>query len=1262
MILTINFNRYCLSKKNFFHKCYKPYFNHVQINSFNNFIKYKKKNFSIKNIVKNHFPIFNKKKNIFLKIYKIKIKKPFYNEKYCKNKNIHYYSIVYIYFKFYELKKKFIFNKKYELCKIPYLTKKGNFIINGTNKALISQFIRSYGIYFFKDKKKFCKIIPLFGNWIELFFSKKLIFYFDKKVFFLAKNFLISLGINKTFFFNYFFFKIKLKLLKGKKKKFFLLNKKFFFNKIYNKYYCFSLKNINFYLGNYIFFKKKFFLKFNLINKKNINYIISKKIYFLKIIIFKKNIENNKLIKIYKNYKFILEESNFLNKKGKIFNFFKKIFLKKKYNFDKTGIKRINKVLFQNQDFINIYTILEIIKKFLKFIKFDLLNDSLDSLENKNIFSSGKLLSLIFEKSFIKIAKNIKFKIKNFNNINDLNYIIENNIITIELKDYFCNNELSQFLDQNNPLSEISHLRKISLIGKTLKKENCGFDIRDLHNSHYCKICPIDTPEGHNIGLINSFAFYSKINKFNYISTLFKISFIGKIIGIISLDYKKEKFKNITNFLNITKTIYGEIFKFPFLKVRKKNIFNKKKFFFVDLIEISGDQIISIGAALIPFFSNNDANRCLMGSNMQRQAVPLAETDNPYVGTGNELLIGINSRYNILSDYKGYVLYLDNYIIIIKNNFKIKKYKILKFLKTNQNTSINQNIKINLGDNVDKGQLLADSNVTNNGELSLGRNVRVAFMSWYGYNFEDSILISDKLIKNNFFLSFHIYEYICVLKYNENGFDIVSNEVFNKNQIINNKAKFGVIKIGEYVKYKDVLVGKMCPKQKDNFSPEEKLFKIVFSDNNFNYYEQPLFVPKNINGVVLSIDDFKLFSFKKKIIKILSLEQLKFVVKKLKNSLYEIIIYYYYLIKKQIFNKKVYYKNKIFIFNNNINLILNIKFFNKIINYRLKLFKKIIIKIIFKKKINYKFKKNNFLKYEDFEKNIIRIIKIKIIVKKQLKIGDKMSGRHGNKGVVSNIVDEINMPYDIYGNSVEIILNPLGIPSRMNVGQLLEVFLSLSINKITNIFNKINFYKFSFYKIKILIKIIIKIIFNKIINIDKVNNNDCYHIYLKLKNKLSVCIHSFEKINTIFIKNILKKIGFSKNGKILLFDGITGKRYIKLINVGYIYFLKLNHLVIDKIYARSIGPYSMITQQPLGGKSNFGGQRLGEMEVWALEAYGAANILKEMLTVKSDDVEGRVILFKNIMKGIPNTESGVPESFEILLKEIKALCFDIKTI
>ncbi|XZR52983.1 MAG: DNA-directed RNA polymerase subunit beta [Candidatus Carsonella ruddii] len=1262
MISFFNFNRYCLSKKNFFHECYKPYLIHIQINSFNNFLKYSCKNYSIKNIIKKNFPIINKKKEIFVKFCKILIKKPFYEEEYCIKRNIHYYTIIFINLKFYFFKEKKIYNKKYILGYIPYMTKRGSFIINGTNRVLISQFTKCYGIYFFHEKKKYCKILPFYGNWIDIYFEKEFYFVFDKKVVFFVKNLLISLGLNKKFFFNFFFFNIKVKIIKGKKKKFFLINKKFFFCKKYKNFFCFSVKKIiDFYLGINLFFKNNFFLKFSLLNKKFINVFLFNKYLFINFIILKKKTENF-IIDFYKKYFFELEDNNFLNKKGKIFNFFKKIFYKKNFNFSLTGNKRVETIL-GNYKYTNVFFLLEIIKKYLKFLKFDILKDNLDSLENKLVFNSGKLLSIKFEKSFNKIIKNIKYKVKNFTNINDFDLLIDNSIITIELKDYFCNNELSQFLDQNNPLSEISHLRKISLVGNNIKKENCGFEIRDLHISHYCKICPIDTPEGHNIGLINSFSFYSKINKYNFVATVYKICIFGKIIGIMYLDYKKEKLKNIVNFLYTIKTIYGEIFKFPFLDIRKKNSFKKIKFIFIDLIEISGSQMFSLGASLIPFLENNDANRCLMGSNMQRQAVPLINADNPIVGTGNELILGNNSNYNINSDITGFILYIDNNYIVVKNKYKLFKYKIKKFIRTNQNTTITQKLIINLGNNVKKGDLLAHSNVTKNGEISLGKNLRVAFMSWYGYNFEDSILISNKIIKENFFSSFHIYEYICVLKYNENGIDIVSNDVFSQKQIVNKKIKFGIIKVGEFVNSKDVLVGKMCPKGKGDSSPEEKLFKIVFSDNNFNYYEQPLCLPKNIYGTILNIDDFKLYSFDKNVLQILDIEQLVYITKNLNNCFYELFFWYINNISKYIYNNIVFLNKKIFIFKkNNINILINLKCLNKKNNFKLKIIKKIIMNKIFLKKKQFKITKKNILTYNDFDQNIIRIIKIKIISKKNLKIGDKMSGRHGNKGVVSTIIEEVNMPYDKFGNQIELILNPLGVPSRMNVGQLIEVYIGSAIQEIKFFFEKINFLNFSFYKIKMILKLIIKIIFNKNIETFFLNNKDCYLLYLKFKKKISICIHNFKNLEDIIIKNIINKISFSKNGKTLLFDGITGMRFIKFISVGNIYFMKLNHLVSDKMYSRSIGPYSIITQQPLGGKSNFGGQRLGEMEVWALEAYGAAYTLKEMLTVKSDDLIGRTILYKNIMNEIPNVNSGIPESFQILIKEIQSLCFDIKIV
>ncbi|WP_432780736.1 DNA-directed RNA polymerase subunit beta [Candidatus Carsonella ruddii] len=1262
----LKFNRYCLSKKSFFHKCYKTFLIHIQINSFNNFlISNKKKNYCIKNIVKKNFPIFDIKKNYFLKIDKIIINKPLFDESYCKKRNIHYHSIVYINLKIYFIKKKFLFSKKYELGCIPYMTKRGSFVINGTERVLISQFIKSHGIYFFTDKKKYCKIIPYYGNWIDLVFTNDLYFVFDKKIIFCVKNLLISIGIDKKFFFNFFFLNIKIKIIKGKSKKFFLINKKFFFDKKYNLLFCFSIKKIiNGVYGKNYFLKKNnsYIYKFFSISKKNINNLLKNKFNFLNIIFLKKNIYNKGIIFLYKNYRFNLEENTYLNKKGKLFNFFKKLFYKKYYNFSFVGCKRIDKILFNNNKIVTINTFLEIIKKFFKFIKFDILDDELDSLENKTIYNSGKLLSMKFEQSFKKVIKNIKYKIKKFNNIDDFDVLIEKDIITIDLKDYFCNNELSQFLDQNNPLSEISHTRKISLISGNLKKENCGFEIRDLHISHYCKICPIDTPEGHNIGLINSFSFLSKINKYNYISTVYKICLYGKIIGIIFLDYREEKLKNIINVFSTNKTIYGEIFLFPLNEIRNKNNYYRKKFFFVDLIEISENQMFSIGAALIPFLENNDANRCLMGSNMQKQAVPLINSDNPIVGTGNELVIGLNSNYNILSESNGVVIYVDNYTIIIKNNYNIKFYKIKNFIRTNQNTVIIQKPIVNIGNYVNRGTILACSNVTKNGEISLGKNLRVAFMSWYGFNFEDSILISSKIIEKQSFSSFHIYEYICVLKYNENGAEIISDDCFNENQIKNKKIKNGIIKVGEWVRSKDVLVGKMVPRNKESFSSEEKLFKIVFSDNNFNYFEQPLFLSKNINGNVLEIDDFKLFSFKKSVLKVLNIEQLKYVTRNLNNCFYELSLYYFLKIIHYLLNKKVFLKKKIFIFNrNNLNILLNIKIVNKKDNFKLNILKKIFLKKLFEKKKIYISKKEKFLKYSDFEKNIIRIIKIKIIVKKKLRIGDKMSGRHGNKGVISNIINHLNMPYDSFGKSVDIILNPLGIPSRMNVGQLIEVYLGSAIKEIRLFFKKINSKNFSFYKLRMFLKILIKIIFNKNINLNLINNDDCYSIYIKMKN-FFICIHNFCEFDNSIVRMINNKIGISNNGKLQLFDGITGIKYLKKINVGYIYFMKLNHLVIDKIYSRSIGPYSLVTQQPLGGKGNFGGQRLGEMEVWALEAYGSAYILKEMLTLKSDDVEGRVMLFKNIMKGIPHVDSGIPESFQILVREIKSLCLDLKII
>ncbi|AFP83645.1 DNA-directed RNA polymerase subunit beta [Candidatus Carsonella ruddii] len=1255
------FNRFCLSNNLFNHKCLKPYLIHNQINSFNNFLKNNKNSFySIKKILKNYFPIINSKKNIFLKIKKIILEKPFFNDYYSKKKNIHYFANLYIIISIFYIKENFFIEKKLFFGSIPFMTKKGNFVINGTERILISQFTKSNGIFFFLEKKLICKIIPKIGDWIDFSIEKKFYFIFNNNDYFDLNYFLICIGIKKYFFFNYFIKKINLKIIKGKKKFFFLLNKKnnFIFKNFF--FLCISNKKINFYFyKKYIINNKKIKKMKEIINFINIFFL--KKIFFIKVFIFKYKIEEKFFFLLIKNFFLKKTDILFSKNKGSIFNYFKKIFIKKKFVLSNFGYKRINTILNNNNLYFNYKIIIEIINKMLKFYKFNLLNDNFDSLENKIILNSGKLISKKFEFCIKIIKKSIFYKIKNLKKEDELNFLIDDNIITINLKDYFCNNELSQFLDQNNPLAEISHNRKISLINlKGVNKENCGFDIRDIHYSHYSKICPIDTPEGHNIGLINSFSFYSKTNKHNLISTLYKISINGKIIGISFFDHKIEKINYISNFLTTIKTIYGEIFTKPIIEIRYKSNYKKKKFFFINFIEFSGDQLCSIGASLIPFLEHNDANRCLMGSNMQRQATPLINSQQPLIGTGNELIIGLNSGYNIISKINGIVLYTDYYKIIIKNKNKLKLYNLKKYNKTNQNTIFHQNSLVNINQIIKKGDLLADSYSTKYGEISLGINIKVAFMSWYGYNFEDSIIISKKIFNEEKFSSLHIYEFICILKHNENCFEILSNECFD----VKNNIKKGIINIGEFVKPKDILIGKMIPKNKKENSPEEKLFKVVFSDNNFNYYEQPLLTPKNIKGIVIHIEDFKLYILGKNIIKILYFEQLKYINKCLNNYFYEIFFYYMKKINYELFNQKIIYKNKIFYYNKlNINLLFKIKCLNKKINFKLKIFKKLFLKYLKIKKKKYYYKKKFFLKYEDFEKNILRIIKIKIVVKKNIKIGDKMSGRHGNKGVVSKIVEEESMPYDKYGNRVDLILNPLGIPSRMNVGQLLESYLGISLEKINNFFLNINnFRKNYFFKNKILISLLFKKILKKNINILNFNNIEIIKLIKKIKNGFKICIHNFQKFNELKIKQFIKTLGFSSTGKIFLFDGYNGKKYIQLINVGIIYFMKLNHLASDKMYSRSVGPYSLITQQPLGGKSNLGGQRLGEMEVWALEAYGASNLLKEMLTIKSDDIIGRVKLYKNIISGNQNITSGVPESFQVLLKEIKALCFDIKLL
>ncbi|ADM89673.1 putative DNA-directed RNA polymerase subunit beta [Candidatus Zinderia insecticola CARI] len=1262
-----------------------------QIDSYKFFIQKKNKSFYRKNLgiqkeISKIFPIFSKNKNISLYFKNYKIIKPKNNKKKCFEKDLTYSYNIELNLKLVNINK--INEIKISIGEIPLILKNASFIFNGMERVIVPQISRKFGIFYINEKKKnnlneyiykvkinilkgykiiiefdmnnnlFFRInkkkkIPLIILFKSLNISKKKIinfFYNNYKVY--IKNKKIKIKFDFKNFYNYKFdynlYNKKGKLLLKKNKK---INKKKI-KKIFNKnikYFYISNKHLikkiianDIYINNNLLFKK-----YTIINKKKIKILKKNNIY--KIFIFnlgEKN-KNNYIFNILKKYNnYSKFESKYLiykylnfkgNSKKKIDFLFYNIFFKirKKNNFIyKNSIK--NKL--STKYLLNIIKKLIILKNKNKKLK------DLNSLYFKKVKNLEYLFNEIFFLSMEIFYKNIieKLNFMEFNKNYKLNKLEYLNTLS-SLKDFFSVSEFSQFLDSTNPLSEITHKRRLTSLGPGgLTKKTANFESRDVHYTHYGRICPIETPEGPHIGLVNNLALYCKIDRKS---------------RLLKSPYKKVKKSNLTNKIFYLNNFNEDKYYIAqsniliknkkiinnFISTRKygnEKFVNKKK---IKYIDINPNQIVSIASSLIPFLEHNDANRALMAANMQRQSVPCINSEFPFVGTGIEKNVVFDLNYIIKSKTNGIVKYIDSkYILILNENLKIEKYKLDKFKRTNQNTLINQKSIVNINDYIKKNQVIADSSCSKFGELALGKNVLIAFMTLKGYNFEDSIIISEKLLKNNKYTSIHILELKIPLKFNEFGEEIITKNIKNiKKNKISNLDKLGIIKIGKYILPGDILVSKKLPI--NNFLNKKNKFI------NTSY--------KNPNGVYGKVIDIKIFKNKKNENNYNEYNNIKKIIFKKKN-IYSFLLF---------FKKKIIYKYKLFF------LYKNKFFFIKMFNF-IKIFflnKKILLNIKNKiKKIN----KLIYNSFENFKENLLpfgisKIIKIKILTIKKLQPGDKMSGRHGNKGVVSKILPIRNVPYMNDGTYIDIILNPLGVPSRMNVGQALEVHLGLASwglgRRINNIFKKnpknLNKIKNFLYKI-----------YNKPSEfkfIKNISDKNFYNLIKVLKKGIPFSTPIFESIKEKYINKMLllafpekirKKLKMSSDRKQLtLYNGKTNKSFDKKITVGYMYYLKLNHLVNDKIHSRSTGPYSLVTQQPLRGKSNIGGQRFGEMEVWALEAYGASYNLQEILTVKSDDILGRNEIYKNLVKGINNFYPNLPESFNVLLKELNGLCLDL---
>ena len=972
---------------------------------------------------------------------------------------------------------------------------------------------------------------------------------------------------------------------------------------------------------------------------------------------------------------------------NEIFN--KLFFTSERYDLSDVGrVKLNNKLQLKCNDDITILRnddIVAIIKHMLDLKDGKGEVDDIDHLGNRRVRSVGELVENQFRIGVLRMERAIKEKMSILVEIESAmpQDLINPRPITAALKDFFATSQLSQFMDQTNPLAEITHKRRVSALGPGgLTRERAGFEVRDVHPTHYGRICPIETPEGPNIGLISSLATFSRVNKYGFLESPYR-KFIKGIVTD-KIEYlsaiEEEKFTIAQANIQIDKDgrITDEL-----VACRKSLNFILSKPDSVDYVDVSPKQLVSVASSLIPFLENDDANRALMGSNMMRQAVPLIKPESPLVGTGIERDVALDSGVTIIARKDGVVDKIDGKRIVVKAFEKdlsksgVNIYNLLKFQKSNQNTTINQKPLVKVGDVIKKGDIIADGPATKLGELALGRNITVAFMPWLGYNFEDSILISERCVTDDVFTSIHIEEYELMTRDTKLGTEEITRDIPNiSEESLRNLDESGIVYIGAEVKSADILVGKVTPKGDSISNPEEKLLRSIFGEKATDVRDSSLKMPPGSNGTVIDVRVFNRHGIEKderstaiERSEIESVQEDKLAEEEILERNIKIRVQEMIKSKKLSDDiKKLKDLTKLTPKNlddANLNDFWKLQFVDQKTNDDLKILKEQYTNV--KKDIKDRFedKVEKIQQGDDLLPNVLKMVKVFVAVKRSLKPGDKMAGRHGNKGVISKIVPVEDMPYMKNGKPVDVVLNPLGVPSRMNVGQILETHLGWACAELGEKINQIIKQHNDIRKRDELIRNILKKVYGDNIyekKIKPLKDKEFDDLIVNLLPGIPVSTPVFDGASVEDVTELLKLAELPSSGQTTLWDGRTGEQFDRKVTVGIIYMLKLHHLVEDKIHARSTGPYSLVTQQPLGGKAQLGGQRFGEMEVWALEAYGAAYTLQEILTVKSDDVAGRTKVYETIVKGDDKFESGVPESFNVLINEVKSLALNIELV
>ena len=955
-------------------------------------------------------------------------------------------------------------------------------------------------------------------------------------------------------------------------------------------------------------------------------------------------------------------------------------FNQERYDLSEVGRMKFNRRLKlqsskDNPNILDKEDIIEVMKGIVNIRDGQDIVDDIDHLGNRRVRSVGEMTANQFRVGLIRVERAVRERLS-MAEADELGPqdLINAKPVTAAIKEFFGSSQLSQFMDQNNPLSEITHKRRVSALGPGgLTRERAGFEVRDVHPTHYGRVCPIETPEGPNIGLINSFASYSRTNQYGFIETPYRKVTNGKVTDEIVYLSAIDEGEHVIAQANVALDKNNK-FVDDLVAVRHASEFELMSPDRVDLMDVSPQQVVSIAASLIPFLEHDDANRALMGSNMQRQAVPVLRAEKPLVGTGLESVVARDSGVCVVAKNKGVVESVDASRIVVRVTDKKADsaadiYNLIKYTRSNQNTCINQRPIVKVGDSVKKGDVLADGPSIDNGELALGQNIRIAFMPWNGYNFEDSILISEKVAREDRFTSIHIQEIVCVARDTKLGSEEITADIPNVGEgSLNKLDDCGIVYVGAEVEPGDILVGKITPKGETQLSPEEKLLRAIFGEKASDVKDTSQ--RSSSKGTVIGVEVFTRDGVEKdertQAIEQDHLDQSKkdaddeaAVVEEATRTRVCDLLKGAQVVKGAGLKKGTKITLDL-ISELPLSELFSVRTDNENLNTTIEQTEQTFKQYVKGIKERFEEKREKIIRGHDLAPGVIKIVKVYLAIKRRIQPGDKMAGRHGNKGVISEIMPVEDMPYDENGDPVDICLNPLGVPSRMNVGQILETHMGSAAKGIGKQIDSMIKDNAKPAELKAYLeKLYNKNAANKE-DLDAFNNTEIVELANNLRDGLPIATPVFDGAKESEVKDLLKLANLPESGQFTLYDGRTGTKFERPVTVGYMYMIKLNHLVDDKMHARSTGSYSLVTQQPLGGKAQFGGQRFGEMEVWALEAYGASYTLQEMLTVKSDDVSGRTKMYKNIVDGSFEMDANIPESFNVLSKEIKSLGINIE--